>query len=184
MENRESNYWLCQVDRLTVKNCWTALDSQVDSARFSAGFWPPRFTNLGSILVVKIPRNLGRILAAESPRRISAAFWPPRFLEISAGFWPPRSLNLGRQNPAENLDEISEKILYGWDFITNDQIMENELGALLFIFSLFYYFFYSKQQSYFISPGSQILWFRAAWRVCKSIWWKLPNHFHALILLP
>ena len=36
-----------------------------------------------------------------------------RDLEMSAGFWPPRSKKLGGQNPAENLDEISVKILYG-----------------------------------------------------------------------
>ena len=31
----------------------------------SAGFWPPRFSNLGRILAAEIPRDLGRILAAE-----------------------------------------------------------------------------------------------------------------------
>ena len=53
-----------------LKNCWTALDSQVDSARFSAGFWPPRFRNLGRILAAENPRDLGRILAAEIPRNL------------------------------------------------------------------------------------------------------------------
>ena len=71
-------------------------------------------------------RFAGRILAAENlgiSARFAAGFWPPRFLEISAEFWPPRfrnlgeissrSKNLGGQNPAENLTEISVKILYG-----------------------------------------------------------------------
>ena len=44
--------------------------------RFSAGFWPPRFTDLGEII---LPRSLG----------ISAAKILPRFR------------NLGGQNPAE-----------------------------------------------------------------------------------
>ena len=79
--------------------------------RFAAGFWPPRFRDLGEILgrilAAEIPRDVGRILAAEipidlavfwSPRfrnlgEISAGFWPPRFLEISAGFWSPRFRN-------------------------------------------------------------------------------------------
>ena len=33
--------------------------------RFAAGFWPPRFRNLGRILASEIPRDLSRILAAE-----------------------------------------------------------------------------------------------------------------------
>ena len=45
-------------------------------------------------------------------------------------------------------------------FIINDQIMENELGAWLFIIFFISLFFYSKQQSYFI-PDSRILWFKA-----------------------
>ena len=45
-------------------------------------------------------------------------------------------------------------------FIINDQIMENELGAWLFIIFFFSLFFYSKQQSYFI-PDSRILWSKA-----------------------
>ena len=45
-------------------------------------------------------------------------------------------------------------------FIINDQIMENELGAWLFIIFFISLFFYSKQQSYFI-PHSRILWFKA-----------------------
>ena len=33
--------------------------------RVSAGFWPPRFRNLGRILAAEIRRGLGRILAAK-----------------------------------------------------------------------------------------------------------------------
>ena len=61
--------------------------------RFAAGFWPPRFRNLGEIR--------GRILAAEISKS-----WPDSRqdfglpdLGISArfvtGFWPPRFSNLG-----------------------------------------------------------------------------------------
>ena len=82
--------------------------------QISAGFWLPRFLEIS-----------GGFWPSETPRRISAGFWSPRFLEISAGFWPPRFLeisvkfwpprfrDLGGQNPAKNLEEISEKILYG-----------------------------------------------------------------------
>ena len=39
--------------------------------------------------------------------------------------------------------------------------MDNELGTWLFIIFFISLFLYSKQQSYFISPDSRILWFRA-----------------------
>ena len=56
----------------------------------------------GSILAAKIPRDLGRILAAEISK--SRQDFGRRDLGIS-----PRSKKLGGQNPAENLDEISER---------------------------------------------------------------------------
>ena len=55
--------------------------------RISAGFWPPRFWNLGRILPPEISesrQDFGR-----------------RDLRISAGFWSPRFRNLGRILPAE-----------------------------------------------------------------------------------
>ena len=90
------------------------------SPRFSAGFWPPRFLDLGEIS----PRfrNLGDQNPAEiwprflnldgqNPTEIlSAAKIMPRSLEISAAkILPrisPRLLNLGGQNSAQNLAEI------------------------------------------------------------------------------
>ena len=60
-------------------------------------------------------------------------------------------------------------------FIINDQIMENELGAWLFIIFFISLFFYSKQQSYFI-PDSRILWFiRLA--CLRSYLMEIPQSF-------
>ena len=79
------------------------------SARLSAGFWPPRFRNLGGqkscrdseISAAKILpwfRNLG----GQNPAEIQKSRRPKscRGLEISASKILPRFRNLGAQNPA------------------------------------------------------------------------------------